>query len=171
MILDTLVDRAQAIRDTITQPNIKQRIELAAEVIVAECGEQMHVELLNESLLKCTELCYMKDETGRYTNIDARTYRILIVKPWSSGGWERWTLRQWESRVMRSILITRSAMRRVAPLFDYAASRKQWYLNLGIYPSFDNALTYWRRNPITLADWHRYADILRERERGRKGGL
>jgi hypothetical protein len=171
MILDTLVDRAQAIRDTITQPNIKQRIELAAEVITAEAGEQMHVELLNESLLKCTELCYMKDETGRYTNIDARTYRILIVKPWSSGGWEKWTLRQWESRVMRSILITRSNMRRVPPLFDYAASRKQWYLNLGLYPSLDNALTYWKRNPITLADWHRYADILRERERGRKGGL
>jgi hypothetical protein len=62
-------------------------------------------------------------------------------------------------------------MRRVPPLFDYAASRKQWYLNLGLYPSLDNALTYWKRNPITLADWHRYADILRERERGRKGGL
>ena len=69
---------------------------------------------------------------------------------------------------MRSILITRSNMRRVAPLFDYAAVRRQWYLNVGVYPSLDSALSYWKRNPITLADWHRFADILRQQAHDRR---
>ena len=167
MKLDTLIERTQEIREKVVNPNVKQRMAEAAHNIATEGDQQMFVELLNESLLKCTELCYIRDSTGRFVNIDYRTHRILIVKPWSSGGWERWTLRQWESRVMRSILITRSNMRRVPPLFDYAADTRQWYLNIGVYPTLDSALTYWKRNPISLADWHRFADILRQQAHDR----
>ena len=65
--------------------------------------------------------------------------------------------------MLRQILIVRTQMQRVAPLFDYNAESRTWHINLTDYPRLDLALLYWKKNPITLSEWRTHADAYRQR--------
>ena len=165
MSLDTLFDRAVTIRQASPTTTIRQRMAENAEAISKAGDNQARVELLNEAVLALTTILYVTED-GRYVNIDQRTHRILVAKPWGSAGWKRWGIRYWEGLVLRKILMTRAQMRRVAPLFDYGETN-QWYLNLRDYPRIDSALIYWKANPITLRDWRLFADAYRAEAQAR----
>lgn len=166
MSLDTLFDRAVAIRQASPTATIRQRMAENAEAISKEGDNQARVELLNEACLALTVKLYATDPDGRLCNVDSKTGRILIAKPWGSAGWRKWGIRYWEGLILRKILITRSQMRRGAPLFDYSESG-QWYLSLHDYPRLDNALGYWKAHPISLRDWRLFADAYREEAQAR----
>lgn len=165
MSLDTLFDRTIAIRQASPTAAIKQRMTENAEALSREGDNQARVVLLNESVLALTVKLYVTEE-GRYVNVDHRTHRIIIPKPWGSAGWRKWGVRCWEGLVLRKILITRAQMRRVVPLFDYSETG-QWYLNLHDYPRLDNALAYWKAHPVSLRDWRLFADAYREEAQAR----
>lgn len=162
-----IIERAQAIRTAASDPDrtIKQRMARAAQDLSLAGYNQSRVETLNEACLALTRELYTVDPDGRLANVDNKTYRILIAKPWGKGGWKRWEMRDWEATVLRKILMMRAEMRRVAPLFDYGGG--QWFLNLTDYPRIDIALIYWKQQPIHLRDWHLFADILRQDARER----
>ena len=162
MELDTLFERAVEIRQVIPTASIKQRLANAAQELSLAGSNQMRVELLNEAVMALTKICYDTDPDGVPCNIDRLTYRILVPKPWGKAGWKKWGMRDWEATILRRILILRSEMRRVQPLFDYASESKQWYLNYAHYSRFDMALMYWKSNPITLKDWRLFADAYRQ---------
>ena len=149
MELDTLIERTQQVREASPVPSVKQRMATAAQELSLAGSNQARVELLNEAVLAITKLCYECDRDGLPSNIDARTHRLLIPAPWGKAGWRRWGLRDWEAGILRQILIVRGQMQRVAPLFDYNQETRQWHLNLTQYPRFDQALMYWKSNPIT----------------------
>jgi hypothetical protein len=160
MELQQLFDRTVAIRQTSPSTAIKQRMTETAQSISKAGDNQARVELLNEAVLALTTALYVM-EGGRPVNIDHRTHRIVIAKPWGSAGWKKWGLRYWEGAILRKILIVRCEMKRVPPLFDFGETN-QWYLNAYDYPRLELALGYWKANPIRLSDWHLFADAYRE---------
>lgn len=167
MNLDTLFARTTEIREAASHPHatVKQRMAQVAADISRAGDNQARVELLNEAVLALTTALYVTED-GRPVNIDNRTHRIVIAKPWGSSGWRKWGIRYWEGLILRKILITRSQMRRVAPLFDYAETG-QWYLNLNDYPRLESALGYWKAQPLTLRDWRLFADAYRAEAQAR----
>jgi hypothetical protein len=169
MNLDTLIDRAQDVRQSATEPGraIKQRMAEAAAELSRAGDNQQRVELLQEAVLAITKLCYDADPDGQPANLDSRTYRLLVPAPWGRVGWKRWGLRAWEAEILRQILIVRCQMRRVEPLFDYNDQARTWHVNLQHYGRLDLALMYWKQNPITLREWRRFADVYRAQAHAR----
>lgn len=165
MNLDTLIDRTQEVRQAASNPNqvIKQRMAEVAADISRAGNNQARVELLQEACLAMTKLCYECDPDGQPANIDSRTYRLLIPAPWGKAGWRRWGLRDWEAGILRQILIVRCQMQRVAPVFDYNEESRTWHANLQHYQRLDQALMYWKSNPVSLKEWRRHADIYRQK--------
>ncbi len=161
MNLDTLFTRTTEIRQASPSATIKQRMADAAGDLSRAGDNQARVELLNEACLAMTALLYAADPDGRFANVDNRTYRIRVPAPWGSAGWRKWGIRNWESTILRKILIARAQMRRVAPVFDYSETGSQWYLNTHAYPRLELALGYWKANPIRLSDWRLFADAYR----------
>jgi hypothetical protein len=173
--VDALIERTQGIRESLPLPHVKQRLAQAAQGLSHAGDNQLRVELLMESVLAATALCYECDQDGQRANIDGRTYRLLVAAPWGDAGWKRWGLREWEARILRQILIARVGIKNHHPLFDYNAQSHIWSVALFDYPTLDIALRYWKRHPITLAEWHAQADPYRQqasertaRKRGRK---
>lgn len=171
MELNTLVDRAVEIRNAIVSPNLKQRLADAAQELSMAGNNQARVELLNEASLALTRVLYETEADGAWANIDRRTHRLLIPAPWGRSGWRKWGLRQWEATILRNILQVRCQMRRTEPLFDYSEEGRSWHLNLRVYGRLDQALMYWKANPVTLKDWRMFADIYRQQahERALRG--
>lgn len=167
MELEKLIDRAQGIRQAVVAPNVKQRLAETAQELSLAGANQMRVELLNEAVLALTRILYETDPDGVGANLDRRTYRILVPVPWGKAGWRRWGLRDWEATMLRQILIVRSQMRRVPPLLDYNEAARSWHLNLAEFARLDQALLYWKTNPITLREWRKFADIYRQRAHDR----
>lgn len=167
MELKQLFERTVEIRQVVPAANVKRRLAAAAQELSLAGSNQARVELLNEALLAFTTALYETDNAGRTPNVDRPTGRILMAKPWGSGGWRRWGLRHWEATILRRILILRCDMRRVQPLFDFARETNQWYLNGRNYGRLDLALAYWRSNPVTLRDWYLFADAHRQQARDR----
>lgn len=169
MNLDTLIERTQEVRQAATDPSrtIKQRMADAAAELSRAGDNQQRVELLNEACLALTRLCYEADPDGQPANIDSRTHRLLVPAPWGKAGWRRWGLRDWEASILRQILIVRCQMQRVLPAFDFNAESRTWHANLQAYPRLDQALLYWKSNPVTLKEWRRHADIYRQKAHAR----
>ena len=165
MNVDTLIERTQEVRQLASNPHqtIKQRMAEAAAEMSRAGNNQARVELLQEACLAMTKLCYEADPDGQPANIDSRTYRLLVPAPWGKAGWKRWGLRDWEAAILRQILIVRCQMQRVHPVFDYNDESRTWHVNLAQYGRLDQALMYWKGNPITLRDWRFYADIYRQK--------
>lgn len=171
MELKELFERSVEIRQAIPTPSVKQRLAQAAQELSLAGSNQARVELLNESVMAITKILYDTDPDGHLPNIDSYTHRIIIAKPWGKGGHTKWGLRDWEATVLRRILILRSEMRRVQPVFDYAPDSKQWYLNYASYTRLDMALMYWKSNPIALKDYRLFADAQRQQARERMDRL
>lgn len=169
MELTTLIERTQQIREALPLPAVKQRLAAAAQELSLAGYNQSRVEILNESVMHFTTTLYAADQSGRFENVDHRTHRILLPAPWGSSGWSRWDMRRWEATILRKTLIVRCQMQRVKPLFDFGGG--QWFLNLADYPRIDQALLYWKANPVTLKDWHLHADLMRQQARDRMDKL
>jgi hypothetical protein len=162
MELETLIERAQRVRESLPLPAINQRMGAVAESLSRAADEQVRVEIVNEALLAATTLCYQTID-GIPVNIDRRTGKVLVKLPWGRSGWNVWGLRYWEIVVLNGIVRVRTPMRRPVPLFDYNEFGARWFLNVTDYPMLDAGLTYWQRHPVLVADWLRYADLYRQR--------
>ncbi len=167
MNIDTLIERTQTIRSTTVDRTIKQRMAEAASNLSLAGSNQMRIESITEAVLALTNACYEADPDGGPANLDNRTHRLLIAAPWGRAGWKKWNLRYWEAEMLRQIMIVRCQMRRVDPLFDYNSEARTWHVDLAIYPRLDQALLYWKSNPITLKEFRRHADVYRERAHAR----
>lgn len=164
MKLETMIERGQQIRDAMPALNAKQRLGTAAAELAVAGSNQTRVELLNEAVLRFTTLIYTTDNDGVLRHVDRRNYRVMAAAPWGSSGWKCYDVRAWESRILRQVLMAR-LHGRVAPLFDYGC--QQWYLNFSDYPRLDIALLYWKKHPVTLAEWRPFADAERQKSANR----
>jgi len=163
MELNQLIERTQAIRQSITNPNVKQRLAQAAQDLSLAGANQTRVELLNEACLAMTTVLYECDPDGVPANVDRATFRVLIPAPWGKAGWRKWGLRDWEAGILRQILIVRGQMRRVQPLFDYNNESRTWHINHADYPRLDIAMLYWKAHPVTLREFRTFADVYRQK--------
>lgn len=163
MELLNVVDRKHEIR-SLAQPAsvIKQRIADAANELNRAGSMALHVEIANEALTRFTLMLYQRDQDNGWANIDCRTYRIGPPAPWGSGGWRKWGLRNWESRIFSAVMLDRVRDTRRPCLYDYNTETKKWYLNVAAYPAIEAAQHYLQRSPITLAEWRKHDSIRRQ---------
>jgi len=161
-----LTDRKQMLRMAANPPAaVRQRIQSAAGELNRVGAMAARVELVNEALCKFTHMLYERDTDGALANIDFITGRLFVPAPWGSVGWRVWGLRNWESRIMRAVLVSRLDAKPGA-LFDYAD--QCWFLNRSQYKSIHAAQFYLEHNPITLAEWRKHAKAHAESEAQRK---
>lgn len=163
MELLQVVDRKNEIR-SMAQPAgmVKQRIAQAAQDLNRAGSLALHVEIANEAITRFTFMLYHRDQDNGWANIDGRTYRIFPPAPWGSGGWRKWGLRNWESRIFSAVMLERVRDSRRPCLFDYNTTTKKWYLNVADYPAIEAAQHYLQRSPITLAEWRKHDNIRRQ---------
>lgn len=159
----TTVERKQDVR--LSEPSGYVRRRIGQEASNLSLAGQMAacVELVNESLCRLTEMLYEPEVDGGFANVDMVTWRILIPVPWGSQGWRVWGLRAWEAEALRKLLLVRSEMQRHVRLYDYNEVSYTWHLNLHDYPTYDLALAYLERHPVTLQDWRRQASAYKQR--------
>ncbi len=138
---------------------LKQRLAKTAQELSLRGEAQAHVEIVNEALCKVTELLYQADTDNSFANVDNRTFRILVPLAWGSDGFKMWGIRQWEADVLRAILITRSTAQdaKRPALFDFGTVSRRWFLNVSDYGSYDLALRFLQREPVTLATWRLFS--------------
>ena len=164
MELLQVVDRKNEIRAAALPASvIKQRIAQAADELNRAGSMALHVELANEALTKFTLMLYQREQDGGWANIDQRTHRLLVPAPWGSAGWRVWGLRNWESRILRSIMLERVQDTRRPCLFDYNGEARIWHLNVLDYGVIEAAQHYLQRSPITLAEWRKHDNAYRQR--------
>ena len=153
-MIEQLIDRKVLIRGANPAAHVRQRIAQAADELNRVGAMAMRVELVNEALLKFATLLYQKDTDGTLAHIDAVTGRVLVCAPWGSAGWKVWGLRNFEARVLRSVLMARLDTKPL-PLFDYG--HKIWYVNRGQYRTISIATAYLEHNPVTVAEWRKHS--------------
>ena len=170
MELKELVQRVGDIRHAQPTKHVRERVQEAAQALSRAGDMQLRVELANEALLAFTLILYDADSDGKLANIDPVTWRLLLPAPWGRAGWRRWGLRAWEADTLRAVVRVRSDMQRHANLFDYNDQARTWHLSVDAYPSVNDALTYWKKHPITLAEWRQHAEIQNSAARTRMQG-
>lgn len=164
MELLQVVDRKNEIRAAALPAGmVKQRIAQAAQDLNRAGNMALHVELANEALTKFVIMLYYKDQDGGWANIDGRTHRLLVPAPWGSAGWKYWGLRNWESRILRCVMLERVRDAKRPCLFDYNGEARIWHLNVLDYPAIEAAQHYLQRSPITLAEWRRHDNAYKQR--------
>lgn len=137
--------------------NIGQRaIKAAAESMSRRNLASANAELLNETIIRLTILCYEVDDTGNYCNVDFRTGRILIPMPTSRIGRPKWQLYRSEGDTLRKILYHWQNNAEPAPLYQY--DNRSWYINLIDYPTIEHAKQYLGRDPISPQLWREIRD-------------
>lgn len=134
MDLSQIVDRKHDLR-TLPEPaqHVKQRMAQAAEELSRAGDVAMHTEIANEALCRFTAMLYQRDTDGVFANVDARTGRLLVPAPWGDAGWQKWGVRHWEAIVLRAVLMARVVDHKRPALFDYSATARTWFLNVGDY--------------------------------------
>jgi hypothetical protein len=110
-------------------------------------------ELANQALLALVKTLYEPDTDGKFTNVDPHGGRVLIPLPWGGMGHKKWRLRASEARALRYIMFNRTAAADPAPLLDYDAGGRHWFLALSDYPAMRYALLYLQQHPITVDEW------------------
>jgi hypothetical protein len=110
-------------------------------------------ELANQTLLALISVLYEADTDGRLANTDPAGGRVLVPLPWGGMGAKKWGLRASEARALRWIMFQRAAAINPAPLLDYDAGGRHWYVSLSNYPSRRAALGYFQQDPITVDEW------------------
>lgn len=167
MELMQTIDRKNEIRAAALPASmVKQRIAQAADELNRAGSMALHVELANEALTKFTLMLYQREQDGGWANIDQRTHRLLVPAPWGSAGWRVWGLRNWESRILRCVMLERVKDARRPCLFDYNTDNRTWYLNVTDYGVIAAADHYLQRSPITLAEWRKHDNAYRQRAQG-----
>jgi len=154
-MIEQLIDRKVTIRGASPTAHVRQRIAQAADELNRAGAMAARVELVNEALCKFAILLYQKDTDGTFANIDSVTGRVLVCAPWGSAGWQWWGLRNWEARVLRSILMSRLTDAKRPPLFDYG--NNTWYLDRSHYRSIGQAQHHLEQAPVTVSEWRTYA--------------
>ena len=150
---------------------LKERVAAVAANLSLSGEVARQCAVINEALLKAVALLYEKDADGAWANVDCITYRIRVPMPWGSVGWRLWGLRQWEGRVLRSLLIRRAQVGQGAvrpALFDYNAEGNTWHLDVQSYVTPELATRFMQKESIKLGEWRRYARMFQEAEARRK---
>ncbi len=148
---------------------VKQQLAITADNLSKAGHVAGQCLVVNEALLIAVSLLYQKDADGAWSNVDAVTYRIMIPMPWCSCGWRHYGLRQWQGRVLRTILVKRVGERSARPaLFDYNAEGNSWHLDIASYSNAELAARFMKLEVIKLSEWRHYARLFREREVNRK---
>jgi hypothetical protein len=162
MNVSEVVDRKVVIRLAHPHTYARQRLgEAGAEL--SRAGElAARVEVANEAICKLISVLYEVDADSCPANIDRRTGRILVPVPWGNSGWAAWGIRNHEARILRAILLKRSAQggteSKAIPLFLYCEISHSWALNIFDYPTAAAALDHARRHPVSLKAWRSYAE-------------
>jgi hypothetical protein len=110
-------------------------------------------ELANTALMTLIKVLYEPDTNGKAVNVDPHGGRVLIPLPWGRMGAKQWNLRASEARTLRFIMFNRTESHDPAPLLDYDADGRHWFLSLSHYPSLRRALTHLQDYPITVDEW------------------
>jgi len=152
--------------------NLRERMATAAASLSRLGMAKAEAILGNDALAQAVALLYELDARGRLVNVDPATWLIRVPMPFGRNGGPLWGLKDWEGRILRSILFARQEKAKPAtpPLF-YFAENKRWQLNLGDYPDIQSANAYLKRCPITPESWlsHRDYHTAKRQPKGRPG--
>lgn len=124
-------------------------LRAAAESLTRRNVDRATVEVMAEAVQRLTVLAYEQDADG-WANIDGATGKVLVPLPWGKVGYRRWGLRAAEANILRAMLQARQWRLGV---YLYDRSRRSWHVNQGDYPTLPDALAYWERQPLTVAEY------------------
>lgn len=140
-------------------------------------GAILKAQLLrvNDCLMRLTELIYMASEDGERDNVDPVTGRILVPKPWGSGGRVHFGLSRRTADIMRRCLLHKRPSRRPL-LYFYVGDANDWYVNLTEYPTLEWAMKWVKHEQIGLSEWRQAGNEIRNkaatrRQRGTSRGM
>jgi len=160
--------------------SLRERMATAAASLSRLGMAKAESILANDALAAAINLLYEQDARGRLTNVDPGTWMIRVPMPFGRDGAAQWGLKDWEGRILRSVLFARQEKAKPSaelrskpatpPLF-YFAENKRWQLNIGDYPTAAAANAYLTRYPITPESWlsHRDYHTAKRQSKGRPG--
>lgn len=136
-------------------PERHSTIQRAAAALSRRNADAATVELFAEAVQRLTLLAYERDDDGAWSSIDVVTWRLLIPAPWGRAGHVKWGITSTESVVLREMMLTRQVQSegRGPGLWLYDSMRRAWRLNLFDYDRAADGQAYWRRWPLTVADY------------------
>jgi hypothetical protein len=147
--------RNEAISQAHPAAHVAQRpgvLNTAAALLSRRGVMAAKAETANSVLLQLVKTLFEPDTDGKPANFDPAGGRVLIPLPWGRMGCKRWGLRANEARALRCIMFNRTAIGDPAPLLDYDAGGRYWFLSIGTY-SQRRALGYLDQYPITVDEW------------------
>lgn len=152
------LERAAEIRRTAPRPRqrgvgpVRASLANAAQQIDRAGRLQSHLDVCVEATAALIGILYRSDADGQPANIDAITGLIRVTVPWSDAGAKAWGLRQWEARVLRSMLQRRLKERHPMP-FDFNQHNSRWYLDIDRYPTQESAQRWLQTATPTWQEW------------------
>lgn len=167
MSIQKLFNRAYDVGRASPELNPKQRLAAAAQSLSLAGDMQAHLDVAEASIVALIDVLYAVDADQRPANVDAVTGRILIPLPWGSSGWRHWGLRKWESECLRKIMVERSKVRKPAPLFCFDHGSRQWFADMELYPTAEDALGWLKDKGPTLGEWRQAVDDYRAKAHDR----
>lgn len=151
------IERKQSIAQV--SPQRHSTLRAAAQSLSLKNVDAAAVELMAEALNRLVLLVYEVDDDGSACNVDLRGGgRLLVPAPWGRAGHKRWGLTPSEANILRALMLARQKKGKMAPLFAYDGMRKSWYLNIFDFPSYEAALAYLTKHPITVGEYRQARD-------------
>ena len=144
-------------------PRTRARMKARAEEISRVGDLAAHAATVEAALMKAIQIVYEADTDGLPANFDLHTGQIWIALPWTKTGWKLYGLRDWESDLLRWILLRRLTNGAIESLFDYNQSARRWVLRSDIYPSKERALAWLKADPVTVHEWRAALEIYQKR--------
>lgn len=140
--MEEFTERKESIAAATLQAS-RQRVGNAAEALSRRDQMKARAELCNEAVGALIRLCYEADTDGFAANVDTVTGRILIPLPWGERGYQKYSLRSTEQRVLRRYMLDLQNHKPAgAPVFTYDPTSRSWYLNFYDH-SGAGAVAYW----------------------------
>lgn len=143
-MMEEFTERKESIAATTLQAS-RQRVGNVAEALSRRGQMKARAELCNEAVGALIRLCYEADTDGFAANVDTVTGRILIPLPWGERGYQKYSLRSTEQRVLRRYMLDLQDHKPAgAPVFAYDPTSRCWYLNFHDHNG-TGAVAYWEK--------------------------
>src|SRR5687768_15577992 len=128
------LERAGSVLTGQPAPKTRARLKAKAEEISRAGDLKAHLAVVESALAKAIDLVYQPDTDGLPANFDVYTGQVWIGLPWTKTGWKLYGLRDWESDLLRWVLLRRLERGGIESLFDYSESTRRWLLRNDLYP-------------------------------------
>lgn len=157
------LERASGVLTGNPAPKARARLKAKAEDISRVGDLKAHTGVIESALIKAITILYESDTDGLPANFDLYTGQVWIALPWTKTGWKLYGLRDWESDLLRWVLLRRLERGGMESLFDYSQSTRRWLLRNDLYPNKEAALHWLKSDPVAVREWRDALQVYQNR--------